>query len=154
MKMKALVAQLCLTFCNTMDYSPPGSSVHGILLARILEWVAITFSRGSFWPWDQPWPPSLRQILFHLFHQRSPHLLCWYPAWNPVWSCLWLFPGPLEFPAWPVSPYCGSKLQTGFCIDPCRILANSCYLTSLFLRNLFIRLFISNSELVWNQNRS
>ena len=39
-----LVTQLCLTFCNSMDCSPPGSSVHGILQARILEWVAISFS--------------------------------------------------------------------------------------------------------------
>ena len=36
-----------------MDCSPPGSSVHGILQARILEWVAIPFSKGSFWPRDQ-----------------------------------------------------------------------------------------------------
>ena len=36
-----------------MDYSPPGSSVHGILQARVLEWVAISFSRGSSWPRDQ-----------------------------------------------------------------------------------------------------
>ena len=36
-----------------MDYSPPGSSVHGILQARILEWVAIPFSRGSFQPRDR-----------------------------------------------------------------------------------------------------
>ena len=42
-----LVAQLCLTHCDPMDCSPPGSSVHGILQARILEWVAIPFSRGS-----------------------------------------------------------------------------------------------------------
>ena len=35
------------TLCNPMDCSPPGSSVHGILQARILEWVAIPFSRGS-----------------------------------------------------------------------------------------------------------
>ena len=41
--------QLCPTLCNTMDYSPPGSSVRGILQARILEWVAISFSRGSSW---------------------------------------------------------------------------------------------------------
>ena len=34
-------------FCDALDYSPPGSSVHGILQARILEWVAIPFSRGS-----------------------------------------------------------------------------------------------------------
>ena len=46
-KMKVLVAQSCPTLCNPMDYSLPGSSVHGILQARILEWVAIPFSRGS-----------------------------------------------------------------------------------------------------------
>ena len=40
-------------FCNLMDCSSPGSSVHGILQARILEWVAISFSRGSSWPRDQ-----------------------------------------------------------------------------------------------------
>ena len=40
-------AQSCLTLCDPMDCSPPGSSVHGILQARILEWVAIPFSRGS-----------------------------------------------------------------------------------------------------------
>ena len=42
-----LVTQSCLTLCNLMDCSPPGSSVHGILQARILEWLAIPFSRGS-----------------------------------------------------------------------------------------------------------
>ena len=39
------VAQLCPTLCDPVDCSPPGSSVHGILQARILEWVAISFSR-------------------------------------------------------------------------------------------------------------
>ena len=43
-------AQLCPTLCDPMDCSPPGSSVHGILQARILEWVAVPFSRGSFQP--------------------------------------------------------------------------------------------------------
>ena len=46
-EVKVLVAQLCLTLCDPMDCSPPGSSVHGILQARILEWIAIPFSRGS-----------------------------------------------------------------------------------------------------------
>ena len=45
--------QLCVTLCNPMDCSPPGSSVHGILQARILEWVAMPFSRGSSWPRDR-----------------------------------------------------------------------------------------------------
>ena len=52
-KVKVLVAQSCVTCCNTMDHSPPSSSVHGILQARILEWVAIPFSRGSSQPRDQ-----------------------------------------------------------------------------------------------------
>ena len=47
-----LVAQSCLTLCNPMDCSPPGSSVHGILQARILEWAANPFSRGSSRPRD------------------------------------------------------------------------------------------------------
>ena len=56
-----------------MDCSPPGSSVHGILQAKILEWVAIPFSRG-FFP-TQGWSSSLlycRQIIHHLSHLGSP----------------------------------------------------------------------------------
>ena len=47
------VAQSCLTLCDPMDSSLPGSSIHGILQARILEWVAISFSRVSARPRDQ-----------------------------------------------------------------------------------------------------
>ena len=47
------VAQSSPTLCNPVDCNLPGSSVHGILQARILEWVAISFSRGSSWPKDQ-----------------------------------------------------------------------------------------------------
>ena len=43
------VAQSCPTLCNPMGCSPPGSSVHWIFQARVLEWVAISFSRGSSW---------------------------------------------------------------------------------------------------------
>ena len=43
---RKLVAQSCLTLCDPMNYSPSGTSVHGILQARILEWVAIPFSKG------------------------------------------------------------------------------------------------------------
>ena len=53
MKGKVLVSQLCPSLCNPMDCSPPGSSVHGILLARTLEWIAIPFSRGSSWSRDR-----------------------------------------------------------------------------------------------------
>ena len=50
-----LVAQLCLTLCKTMDYSLTGCSVLGVLQARILEWVAIPFSRKSSWLRDRTW---------------------------------------------------------------------------------------------------
>ena len=52
-KVKMLLAQSCLTLHDTMDCSPPGSSVHGILQARIVEWVNIPFSRGSSPPRGQ-----------------------------------------------------------------------------------------------------
>ena len=51
-------AQSCLTLCNPMDGSPPGSSVHGISQARILEWVTISFSRGSSRPGTEPMSPA------------------------------------------------------------------------------------------------
>ena len=51
-------------FCNPMDYSPPGSSVHEISQSRILEWVFIYFSRGS--SWSRGWTHCVsRQILYH-----------------------------------------------------------------------------------------
>ena len=50
---EVLAAQSYLTLCNPMDCSPSGSSIHGTLQARILEWVAILFSRGSSQPRDQ-----------------------------------------------------------------------------------------------------
>ena len=62
-------AQSCLTLCDPMDCSPPGSSVHGILQARILEQIAISFSRGSSWPrdWTLDW-----QILYHCITWKDP----------------------------------------------------------------------------------
>ena len=42
------VAQLCPTLCDPMDCSPPGSSLHGILQVRTLEWIATSYSKGSF----------------------------------------------------------------------------------------------------------
>ena len=52
---RKLIAQSCLTLCEPMDCGPPGSSVHGVLQARILEWVAISFFSGSFPSRDQTW---------------------------------------------------------------------------------------------------
>ena len=65
-----LVAQSCPTLCNPVDYSLPGSSVHGILQARILRWVAILFYRGSSRSRDRtPSLPHCRKILYCLSHQ-------------------------------------------------------------------------------------
>ena len=65
--------QSCLTLCDPMDCSPPGSSVDEILQARILEWVAISSSRGSSQLRDQTRISYIgRQILYCLSHQRSP----------------------------------------------------------------------------------
>ena len=62
-------AQLCLTLCDLVDCSSPGSSVHGILQARILEWVAISYSRGSYQARDQTHTSCVscigRWILYH-----------------------------------------------------------------------------------------
>ena len=52
-KKESEVAWPCPTLCDSMDCSPPGSSIHGIFQARVLEWIAISFSRGSSWPRDQ-----------------------------------------------------------------------------------------------------
>ena len=52
---KSEIAQSCPTLCDPMDCGLPGSSVHGIFQARILEWVAISFSRGSSTPRNQTW---------------------------------------------------------------------------------------------------
>ena len=70
--MKMLVAQWCLTLCDPMDYSLPGSSVHGILQARIQEWVAIAFSKGSSWPGMKPRFPALHaDPLLHMTHHST-----------------------------------------------------------------------------------
>ena len=65
------VSQSCPTLCNPMDCSPPGSSVHGILQARILEWVAIPFSRVSFRPRDQTHVPCITSSFFTIWVIRE-----------------------------------------------------------------------------------
>ena len=69
-----LVAQSCLTLCDLTDCSAPGSSVHTILQARRVEWVAIPFSRASSWPRDQTQISWIgRQILYRLSHHGRPY---------------------------------------------------------------------------------
>ena len=60
------IPQSRLTLCDPMDYNPPGSSVHGILQARILEWVAISSSWRSSWPRDRVCVSCIgRRLLSH-----------------------------------------------------------------------------------------
>ena len=66
-KVKVKVAQLCSTFCNPMDCSPPGSSVHRILQPRILEWVTVPFSMGSSQPRDQTQVSSIAVRFFSIW---------------------------------------------------------------------------------------
>ena len=66
------VAQSCLTLRGPMDCSPPGSSIHGFLQARLLGWVAISFSRGASWPQgSNVGLLHCRQTLYRLSHQGS-----------------------------------------------------------------------------------
>ena len=74
LKVKVKSLSLRPTLCDPMDYSPPGSSVHGILQARILEWVAISFSRGSSWPRDQTQVSCIAGRCFNLW-ATSLHVL-------------------------------------------------------------------------------
>ena len=67
-----LVAQLCSTLCNPTDGSPPGSSVHGASQARILEWGAISFSRGSFQARSWTWVSALAGRFFTIWAAAEP----------------------------------------------------------------------------------
>ena len=82
----AKLLQLCLILCDPMDYSPPGSSVHGSLQARMLEWVAMPSSRGSSLARDRTCISYVscigRWVLYHWYHLGSPwvhlHLCKWH----------------------------------------------------------------------------
>ena len=68
------VAQSCPTLCDPVDCSLPGSSIHGILQIRILEWVAISFSRGSSWPRDWTQVSSIADRCFTLWATKEAYL--------------------------------------------------------------------------------
>ena len=70
-KCEMSVTQFCLTLCDPMDYSTTGFSVYGILQARILEWVAVPFSKGSSQPRDQPWVSHIAGRFFTIWATRE-----------------------------------------------------------------------------------
>ena len=69
------IAQSCLTLCDPMDCSSPGSSAHGILQARVWEWVAISFSRGSSRHRDWTWISCTAGRFFTISATREAHYL-------------------------------------------------------------------------------
>ena len=90
------VTQLCPTLCNPMDCSLPGSSVHGIFQAIVLEWIAISLSRGSSWPRDRTqvsrivdrrltvWAPGKESCNFlSSCSVLAPHSMCSVPSGFP-----------------------------------------------------------------------
>ena len=67
------VTQLCPTLCDPTDCSSPGSSVHGIFQAWILEWVFVSLSRGSSWPRDRTWVSRVVDRRFTVWATREAH---------------------------------------------------------------------------------
>ena len=82
------VSESCLTLCDPRDCSPPGFSVHGILQARILEWVAIPFSRGSSQPRDWTLVSYIASRFFTIWATREA---------QGYWSG-WPIPSPADLP--------------------------------------------------------
>ena len=89
-----LVAHSCSTLWDPMDCSPPGSSVHGILQARILEWGANPFSRGSSPPRDQTWVSCIAGGFLTIWATREAQNTPKYRSniWDP-----WIFQGVAAF---------------------------------------------------------
>ena len=71
-------AQSCPTLCNSMDCNPPGSSVHGIFQARILEGVAISYSKDLPAPGIKPASPELAGGFFTTELPGKPHILSYH----------------------------------------------------------------------------
>ena len=87
-----LVAQSCLTLGDSTDCSLPGSSVHGILQARILEGIIISFSKGTSWPRDQTQVSYIVVSLLHcrrILYQLS-HLSWWTVISSKLLSLIWV----------------------------------------------------------------
>ena len=138
------VAQSCPTLCDPMDCSLPGSSVHGIFQARVLEWVSISFSRRSSWPRDRTqvsrivgrrftvWATREVQGLYGLVNgdfqeglcQRgcsqtaaaNPPSLWWDPADPHCWPTVLV-----QFPVQSTSPIIWVLVHTRLCLCPPRL---------------------------------
>ena len=92
-KVMCACVQSCLTLCSPVDFSQPGSSVHGILQARLVQHVAISSSRESSWPRDQTRVLCVsciaRQILYHEARVQNPIPLLTFLQFK--WNCAQLY---------------------------------------------------------------
>ena len=116
--MHAQSLQSCPTLCDPVDCRPPGSSVHGILQARILEWVAVP-SRGPCWPRIKPWVSYVADRFFTIWAIREASItvehkhgfssfLHWRWSWNS--TTLATFCGELTLLK---RPWCWERLRAG-----------------------------------------
>ena len=101
---KVLVAQLCLTLCDPMDCSPPGSSAHGILQTGILEWVAFPFSKGSSRPRVWTSLSCIADRFFTVWATRDEYRLKMAHSWHSsLEKCPWPNGG---HPSQVMTPFC------------------------------------------------
>ena len=122
-----LVTKLCLTLCDPMDCSLPGSSVCGILQTRISEWVAIPFSRGSFQPRDKIQVSCIASRLFTIRAIRVAQV---------TWSCLTIY-----------NPMLNTVELRGVWGNQWKITVHQHF--SLLQVTLFSRSVVSDSEIPW-----
>ena len=86
--MSKLVTQSCQTLWDPMDCSPPGSFIHGILQARVWEWVAIPFSRGSSQPRDWSWVSHITGRFFNIWSTREALMENSFFTEYILWACI------------------------------------------------------------------
>ena len=132
-----------LSHCDPMDYSLPGSSVHGTLQTRILEWVAILFSRGSSWPRDQTLVSCIADRFFTIWATReAPRRV--YMLYEHLFlvclrvtsSFLWL-----SQKSWPLSLVFSLLQSTSF--------YNFSSSVTLYSLNISLCPYLRNSDMYW-----
>ena len=130
--MKVLVTQLCLTLCHPKDCNPPGSSVHGILQARILEWVALHFSRGSSPPRDWTCVSCIASRFYTIWATKEAQS---YSYSMPKFMETWIFKTLVSFtfhcPIFPALFLKPPHLDFHYCLSTFSMHKHACYINHL-----------------------